>query len=60
MPEAISNLLHCNGIHNCTELANVLDISRTHAYSVFNADCSGTATTPVKLNAEQTLGSVRS
>ena len=36
-----------NGIRDRAELANVLGISRSHAYSVFNSDWSGTATTTV-------------
>ena len=60
IPEVIANLMRRNGVRDRAELANVLRISRSHAYSVFNSDCSGTAPTPVKLNVEQSLGSVRS
>lgn len=47
IPEAIANLMRRNGIRDRAELANVLGISRSHAYSVFNSDWSGTATTTV-------------
>ena len=47
IPEAIANLVRRNDIRDRAELANVLGISRSHAYSVFNADWSGTATTTV-------------
>ena len=45
IPEAIANLMRRNGVRDRAELANVLRISRSHAYSVFNSDCSGTAPT---------------
>ena len=47
IPEAIANLVRRNDIRDRAELANVLGISRSHVYSVFNADWSGTATTTV-------------
>ena len=45
--EAIADVMRCNEIRDRAELANVLGISRSHAYSVFNSDWSGTATTTV-------------
>ena len=47
IPEAIANLMRRNGICDRAEPANVLGISRSHVYSVFNSDWSGTATTTV-------------
>ena len=47
IPEAIAKLMGRYGIRDRAELANVLGISRSHVYSVFNADWSGTATTTV-------------
>ena len=47
IPEAIADVVRRNDIRDRAELANVLGISRSHVYSVFNADWSGTATTTV-------------
>jgi transcriptional regulator with XRE-family HTH domain len=46
-PEAIANLMRRNDIRDRAELANVLGVSRSHVYAVFNSDWSGTATTTV-------------